>query len=214
MFDSMIHYYNKGGPTLIILIVLSVMALGIGLERLTMMYRSRRRMAAAVDHVRRYLAEGNVTMARAVNSTLPAHPGAQVFDLLLGATAPQPAELRRINRRIVRRAKVRMWLLATIGATSPFIGLFGTVLGIMEAFRQIGLEGAGGFQVVSGGISEALITTAAGIFVGVEAMALFNYLQAETADFAADLRDATEELNEVAARTIHVDQRTEARTGT
>jgi biopolymer transport protein TolQ len=89
-----------------------------------------------------------------------------------------------------------MWILATIGATSPFVGLFGTVLGIMTAFHRISVEGSGGFQVVSGGISEALITTAAGIFVGVEAMVLFNYLQAQTAAFGAELKDTAEELVE------------------
>jgi len=74
--------------------------------------------------------------------------------------------------------------------------LFGTVLGIMEAFHQIGVEGSGGFQVVSSGISEALITTAAGIFVAVEAVVLFNYLQVSLSEYAAELKESIEELIE------------------
>ncbi|MBI5509547.1 MAG: MotA/TolQ/ExbB proton channel family protein [Deltaproteobacteria bacterium] len=205
MPDGIQTYLEHGGPTLVALIIMSVLALGIGLERITAMLTFRKRMEGAADRILQHLKEGNLTMARAVNSTMPAHPGAPLFELILSDDLARPNHVRRVQQRIVRGSRVRLWILATIGATSPFIGLFGTVLGIMDAFRRISETGTGGFQVVSGGISEALITTAAGIFVGVEAMIFFNYLQSQAGSFAAELKDATEEIvEELAVRGTEV----------
>lgn len=197
MFESVKTYYQHGGATLLLLIMMSVIALGVGIERLVLTLLSRKRMAKASEKVLQHLAEGNRTMAQAVNSTFPDHPVAALFAILLhGGDAPKLGQVKRAQQRIVRAARARMWILGTIAATAPFVGLFGTVVGIMNAFKEIGLQGAGGFQVVSGGISEALITTAAGILVGVEAMALFNYLQAQIGNFSAELKETCEEIVE------------------
>ena len=69
-----------------------------------------------------------------------------------------------------------LWVIGTIGSLAPFIGLFGTVVGIMKAFHQIATEGSGGFEVVASGISEALIATAVGLGVAIIALAFYNYL--------------------------------------
>jgi biopolymer transport protein ExbB len=68
----------------------------------------------------------------------------------------------------------RLGMLGTIGQVAPFVGLFGTVLGIMQAFRALAVNQSGGPAVVAGGISEALITTAAGLFVAIPSVAAFN----------------------------------------
>jgi len=70
-----------------------------------------------------------------------------------------------------------LWILGTIGSSAPFIGLFGTVIGIMRAFHSMALVGTGGFGVVAGGISEALIATALGLAIGIIALVFYNYLQ-------------------------------------
>lgn len=70
-----------------------------------------------------------------------------------------------------------LWVIGTVGSLAPFIGLFGTVVGIMKAFRQIAIEGSGGFEVVAAGISEALVATAVGLLVAIVALAFYNYLQ-------------------------------------
>ncbi len=196
MFETVLSYYHQGGPVLLALAILSVIALAVGLERLTATLVFTKRLGNARERILQHVGEGNLTMARAVNSTLPPHPGAKLFEMILAEAKARPSQVRRLQQRLVRTSKTRMWILATIGATSPFIGLFGTVLGIMDAFRRISEAGSGGFQVVSGGISEALITTAAGIFVGIEAMVFFNYLQSQTSHFAAELKDAAEEIVE------------------
>src|SRR2546428_12393675 len=77
-------------------------------------------------------------------------------------------------------------MLGTLGAVMPFVGLFGTVVGILGSFRQIGLTGQSGFAVVAPAISEALITTAGGIAVAVEAVILFHVFQARLSRGAVD----------------------------
>src|SRR5438094_4201896 len=69
-------------------------------------------------------------------------------------------------------------MLGTIGSAAPFIGLFGTVMGIIRAFHHMAIAGTGGFAVVAGGISEALIATALGLAVGIIAVVCYNYFQA------------------------------------
>jgi biopolymer transport protein ExbB len=70
-----------------------------------------------------------------------------------------------------------LWLVGTIGSLAPYVGLWGTVVGIIRAFQDMAEHGAGGFEVVAAGISEALVATAAGLFVAIIALMFFNYLQ-------------------------------------
>ena len=81
-----------------------------------------------------------------------------------------------------------MWLIGTIGSAAPFIGLFGTVVGIMRAFHHMAQTGAGGFAVVASGISEALVATALGLGVAIIAVALYNYFQVRLADLGTTMR--------------------------
>lgn len=82
-----------------------------------------------------------------------------------------------LRQKLVDDLKDRVWILGTIGSLSPFIGLFGTVVGIIKSFAAIGATGETGFAVVAAGISEALVATAVGILVAVIAMGFYNYLQ-------------------------------------
>ncbi len=88
----------------------------------------------------------------------------------------------------------RMTWLATIAAVAPFIGLFGTVMGIVDAFHGLGTAGAATLRAVAPGISEALITTAAGLAVAIPAVVGYNQLTARLRDFAARMDDFGREL--------------------
>jgi biopolymer transport protein TolQ len=87
-----------------------------------------------------------------------------------------------------------MTWLATIAGAAPFIGLFGTVMGIMDAFHGLGTSGAATLRTVAPGISAALITTAAGLFVAIPALIGYNQLTAQLRDFAARMDDFGREL--------------------
>ncbi len=88
----------------------------------------------------------------------------------------------------------RLTWLATIASVSPFVGLFGTVMGIVDAFHGLGAEGSATLRAVAPGISEALITTAAGLFVAIPAVAAYNQFTARIKVFAAATDDFCREL--------------------
>ena len=103
----------------------------------------------------------------------------------------------RARREVIQALRAPLWVLGTLGAVMPFVGLFGTVVGILGSFHQIGVTGQSGFAVVAPAISEALITTAGGIAVAVEAVVLFNVFQARIAKEAFELTLRADELTEV-----------------
>jgi biopolymer transport protein ExbB/TolQ len=84
--------------------------------------------------------------------------------------------------------------LATIGSTAPFIGLFGTVVGIINAFQGIAATGSGGMSVVSGGMAEALVSTALGIFVAIPAVVAFNHFTGKIENFHVEMNRASTQL--------------------
>jgi biopolymer transport protein ExbB/biopolymer transport protein TolQ len=85
-------------------------------------------------------------------------------------------------------------VLATIGSTAPFVGLFGTVVGIINAFRSIAATGSGGMSVVSGGIAEALVSTALGIFVAIPAVVAYNHFTGKMETFHVEMNRASSQL--------------------
>ncbi len=109
---------------------------------------------------------------------------------------PQMA-MKRELARLSATVKARLWVLATAGALMPFVGLFGTVLGVMSSFEAIGETGQGGFAVVSVGISQALIATAVGIAVALEGVVLFNVLQNMASGLGRRVAFLVDELQEL-----------------
>ncbi len=90
-----------------------------------------------------------------------------------------------------------MWILATIASSAPFIGLFGTVVGIIKSFESMARTGKGGFSVVAAGLSEALIATAAGILVAVIALIFYNYFSTKLVETNIRFRNKLEDLHDL-----------------
>jgi biopolymer transport protein ExbB/TolQ len=101
--------------------------------------------------------------------------------------ATQRAELASEMRRGI-------WVIGTVGSLAPFVGLFGTVVGIIRAFADMAEGGGGGFVVVAGSLSEALIATAAGLGVAIIALLIYNYLNTRVSAIAAVYARASERL--------------------
>jgi biopolymer transport protein ExbB len=143
------------------------------------------------------VAEGSMTEALALVRRDPS-PLAATYKALLSATDTDEASRERLARRhhgeSVRFLKRYIWLLGTIGSLAPFIGLFGTVLGIIRSFEDMAATGSGGFAVVAAGISEALIATAGGLLVGVLAIFAYNALLVRINNVTARWRDWVEEI--------------------
>ena len=98
------------------------------------------------------------------------------------------------------RLESRLPWLATTGAVAPFIGLFGTVWGIIDAFHGLGTAGAATLRAVAPGISEALITTAAGLFAAIPAVIAYNYFLQHIREFGARMDDFSLELINISDR--------------
>jgi biopolymer transport protein TolQ len=144
-------------------------------------------------------------------ATNPGHPMAAVFGAAMGewrrsvrvagADISRSSVRERVDRAItvtVQREMDRLerWMifLASVGATAPFIGLFGTVIGIINAFRGMAMTGSGGIAAVSTGIAEALITTALGLFVAIPAVWLFNIFMNKIERFQVEMSNSASEL--------------------
>jgi biopolymer transport protein ExbB/TolQ len=88
-----------------------------------------------------------------------------------------------------------LWALGTVGSSAPFVGLFGTVVGILKAFQAISMAGgAGGFKVVSAGIAAALVATAAGLLVAIYAIIAYNYFVAKVNQIGVQYKLFAEEF--------------------
>ncbi|UWZ81872.1 MotA/TolQ/ExbB proton channel family protein [Occallatibacter riparius] len=108
--------------------------------------------------------------------------------------APLERSAQTAASEAVTSLERRLSWLATIAAVSPFVGLFGTVMGIVEAFHGLGTAGAATLRAVAPGIAEALITTAAGLFVAVPAVVAYNQFAARIRVFASAIDDFSREL--------------------
>lgn len=123
---------------------------------------------------------GDLPLGRILRELLPRVADTAVEDLLAIGEGHRIEQAQALRRNI--------WLLGTIGSAAPFIGLFGTVIGIMRAFHSMSQAGTGGFAVVAAGISEALVATALGLGVAIVAVALYNYFQVRLNEMAITMR--------------------------
>lgn len=110
---------------------------------------------------------------------------------------------RQSQREVATLRRGNAWL-GTVGATVPFIGLLGTVMGIVTAFQQMAASGSGGLGTVSAGIAEALVTTALGLLVAIPAVMAYNFLQGWVDARAVDISESSNELLDVVARKLHL----------
>ncbi len=108
--------------------------------------------------------------------------------------------MSREARRLILRLRRGLGLLSSLGTMAPFLGLLGTVLGIMQALRDIGEKGGAGFDVVSVGVAEALITTAAGIVVAVVIVLLHSFLRARLRSAVLEVQLLIEEVADQLSR--------------
>lgn len=125
-------------------------------------------------------------------------PGSRVlWAILYRDFAAGPARLRAAAGRAIldekQRARMLMTVLASIGSTAPFVGLFGTVYGIMDAFVRIGAARSAALPVVAPAIGEALVTTAIGLSAAIPAMLFYNALERQILDFSCALEASAEE---------------------
>lgn len=195
----------------VLLILMSVYSLTIAVERFIYYSKAKKQSLAFARLVTGYLKQDKLQEAidsskKFRHSHLARVVAAGLYEFrhdIASGTAdvsghdPIEAAERAIEREsLITTADMKKGLsgLATIGTTAPFIGLFGTVIGIINAFRGMAMTGSGGIAAVSTGIAEALITTALGLFVAIPAVWLFNIFMNKIERFQVEMSNSASEL--------------------
>jgi biopolymer transport protein ExbB len=150
----------------------------------------KNRVVDALDH-------GDVGKAAALCEMYPV-PLAEVFERGLQVFHKTPNKTTEAvtsqRAAAVLSLKRYLWALGTVGSSAPFVGLFGTVVGILKAFQSMSVAGTGGFKVVSQGIAAALVATAAGLLVAIYAVIAYNYFVARINGIAMQYKLYCEEF--------------------
>jgi biopolymer transport protein ExbB len=198
-----------------LLIVMSVYSLWVMIDRYLVFSRARRQSDAFVGGLKGHLMRGDLNGALALARAESASPVAKVVAAALaeyqeGMEATHHLgidelgdfdivdavnrAIERVKEREIAGLKRGLGGLASISSAAPFIGLFGTVIGIINAFRSMAASGQGGLGAVSAGISEALFTTATGLLVAIPAVMMFNYFTNAIETFVVDMNDVSSEV--------------------
>jgi biopolymer transport protein TolQ len=217
----------RSGPiakfVLLVLLVFSVVSWGIILHKLWYLRRVRKQTAGFRDIFRR---SSKFSEVHAICRTFERSPLVGIFQAgyaelntqlkqsaqdadspVSGPARPTLKSLPAVDRALLRAAAVevaklerRLPLLATTASITPFIGLFGTVWGIMTSFQRIASVGSTSLGVVAPGIAEALIATAAGLFAAIPAVYFYNHFVAVVKDLTAAMDDFALEFLNIAER--------------
>lgn len=190
---SLIQLINDGWIATYPLILFSIIMVAVFGERIFAMSGIASSAGALTNLVVPPLSRGDVPSAVQVCEKQRNASQSDVYKGLLqeqqGRTPDDMLEILDEKRfEEIHALKNHIWMLGTIGSSAPFIGLFGTVVGIIKSFHSMAVAGTGGFAVVAGGISEALVATAAGLIVAIIAVIAYNYLQVRVANINAVLK--------------------------
>ncbi|MBI4055727.1 MAG: MotA/TolQ/ExbB proton channel family protein [Elusimicrobia bacterium] len=168
----------KTSFTLVILVFCSILSLTFTLERWLYFRRIRTDTENFLQRIRQLLEHNQMTEALALCDKVEGPISVVAKTALLNRQKSKGEVLDLLGAvRLEERVKMERFLgiLGTLGNTAPFIGLFGTVVGIIKAFHDLALSGSGGPAVVAAGIAEALVATAAGLAVAIPAVIVYNY---------------------------------------
>src|SRR5579863_946812 len=192
----------------VVLLVMSAWSIGVMIDRWIAYNGARKQSRVFAPAVAGALKDGKIDEAIAIaEQNQRSHlakvvtAGLQEFQAHQVSTEIPGEEIEASKRALERAAPIvhaelkrGVSSLATIGSTAPFVGLFGTVLGIINAFAKIQAEKTTGLTAVAGGIAEALITTAFGIFVAVPAVWMYNYFTSKIEAFDVEMDNSSSEL--------------------
>ncbi|MCX6537448.1 MAG: MotA/TolQ/ExbB proton channel family protein [Acidobacteria bacterium] len=196
-----------------VLFIMSMISFGVAIERFYTFLQARKQSRLYAPQVAKHLKDGRLKEAVALSQkkefryshlakVVLAGLNEYQFQTDTGGSSLSREDMVDTVRRAIQRAsaltasdlKRGVAALATIGATAPFVGLLGTVIGIITAFQGIAATGSGGLGSVSAGISEALVETALGLVVAIPAVWFYNYLTGRIDYFNVEMDNSSSEL--------------------
>ena len=199
---------NFAKGIVVVMAIMSVYSLTIMVSKWWNLRKAQKETIKFAPEFSQFLEEDNLTEAIRLAESYKKSHVARVLGGALGEVKPllqdgsvtvadiNSAE-RAVERNmliIVSELKRGLAVLATVGATAPFVGLLGTVMGIVNAFQGMAVSGAGGLGSVSAGISEALITTAFGLIVAIPAVWFFNYFSTKIDNLSVEMTYTSKEM--------------------
>lgn len=210
-FDLMSMWAQMGWlarAVVIVMFIMSAYSIGVMIDRLIAYNAARNQSRQFAPAVAGALREGKLEEAIKIADRYKKSHLAKVVVAGLqefrahNMSADISGEQMEASKRALERAealvhaelKRGVGTLATIGSSAPFVGLFGTVVGIINAFKGISTEKSTGLGAVAGGISEALVTTAIGLFVAIPAVWMYNYFSARLESFDVEMGNSASEL--------------------
>lgn len=213
--DLIVLWEEMSMPVKLLMLLLALMSMwsvGVFFERLFTFSQATKQSKSFAPQVAKHLKDGKLKDAIAVSQSKTyrySHLSKVVlaglqeyqFQKDTGVDLEKDDIVDSVRRAIQRAAaltaadlKKGMGVLATIGSTAVFVGLLGTTLGVINAFQGIATTGSGGLGAVSGGISEALVGTAVGLFVAIPAVWFYNYLTGKIEYFNVEMDNSSSEL--------------------
>ncbi|MDP8201088.1 MAG: MotA/TolQ/ExbB proton channel family protein [Candidatus Tenebribacter burtonii] len=197
MFIEIFEFLQKGGYLIIPIAICSVLSLAVIIEKLISL-RTKKIIVPEVKSVINSLtSEDDINLALSVCDQ---HKGvlSNLMKMVLQHKGTSYLavrdELSDNGRQEVRVLEKGLVILETVAAVTPILGLLGTVVGMIKVFNVISVQGVGEASALSGGISEALITTAAGLTVGIPALIFYNYFSKKTEDLILDIENISNNL--------------------
>jgi biopolymer transport protein ExbB len=202
------HVGIFGGAVMVCLALLSVFSVGMIIDKHRRFRSASRQTEKFKQEFKKFLHGGDVQdlieaaqpyqssyVAQVVLAGITEYDGVRESGRDPGASLELvTSALRDSMSETLIQLRQGLGFLATIGSTAPFIGLFGTVVGIINAFRSIAATGSGGMSVVSGGIAEALVSTALGIFVAIPAVVAFKHFTGKIETFHVQMNRVSSQL--------------------
>ena len=179
---DIIDIIHKGAIATYPLILLSIVSVTVVLERLWSLKNMGSVTLRITESLLEPIKKGQRDLAIAICKQNSQSPAARIFLNVLEREGSQGLDTASTFAteamfEETQKLKKHLWILGTVASSAPFIGLLGTVVGIIKAFESMAVAGTGGFAVVAAGISEALVATALGLAVAIIAVIFYNYFQ-------------------------------------
>ncbi len=198
----MIEIFERGGIMMYPLIFASIIALAIIIERFFSLRKRKIIIPEIINVVEQFSSFKDMELARNICAKYKG-PLSNLIKVGLDNTDLERAEIKELiedqGRQEVRDLEKGLTILETIAVISPLMGLLGTVLGMIKVFGVIKEQGIGQAAALSGGISEALVTTITGLFIGIPVLIFFNYFAKKAENFVLDI----EKYSTVLIQKIH-----------
>jgi len=183
---NLIDIIHKGAIATYPLIFFSIVSVAVVFERLWSLRSIASVTLRITESILDPIKRGQRDLAIAICKQNSHSPAGRIFLNILDREAGQRLEVTNnfaAEAMFEENQKLRkhLWILGTVASSAPFIGLLGTVVGIIKSFESMAIAGTGGFAVVAAGISEALVATALGLAVAIIAVIFYNYFQTRIA---------------------------------